>query len=172
MTQPGFWENQERAQELVAEKKKFGAVVTPIDSVCGLIEDGDVLIELGAEEAEMADGELSELIPRIEKVLGQLEFELMLGGEHDAGNAIMTLAPGAGGIDAADWAEMLLRMYAKWGTSMGFEIVEEDRQMGEEAGIRTATLYFKGPFAYGRLKAEHGVHRLVRISPFDGNARR
>jgi peptide chain release factor 2 len=172
MTQPGFWDNQELAQGLVQEKKKFGAVVSPLERVASLIDDGDVLVELGEEDADGVEADLCALTKQIDEILAKLEFQLMLGGEHDAGNAIMKLAPGAGGIDAADWAEMLLRMYAKWGDSRDFEVIQEDYQAGEESGIRSATLFFKGPYAYGNLKAEQGVHRLVRISPFDGNARR
>jgi peptide chain release factor 2 len=131
-----------------------------------------VLLELGQDDPSGVVADLVALTTRIEGILHKVEFQLMLGGEHDAGNAIMTLVPGAGGIDAADWAEMLMRMYIKWGKGQHFEIVEVDRQLGEESGIRTATLHFKGPVAYGYLKAERGVHRLVRISPFDQNARR
>jgi peptide chain release factor 2 len=171
MIQPGFWDQPERAQNTVIEKKRFGAVVGPLDEAMGLIEDGGVLLEL-AEEDPAAVGELSDLTARLQALLAKLEFQLMLGGEHDPGNCIMTLVPGAGGIDAADWAEILMRMYIKWGEAEGFELTQEDYQPGEEAGIRTATIHFAGPYAYGHLKAEQGVHRLVRISPFDGNARR
>jgi peptide chain release factor 2 len=172
MNQPGFWDNQEQAQEFVQEKKRVGAVVTPLDQVTGLIDDGGVLLELGEEDPAAVESDLAELTQQIDEILAKVEFQLMLGGEHDEGNAIMKLAPGAGGIDAADWAEILMRMYAKWGDSMKFDVIQEDYQAGEEAGIRGATLFFKGPYAYGHLKAEQGVHRLVRISPFDGNARR
>ena len=172
MTQPGFWDNQEQAQEAVIEKKKAAAVVTPLDEVGGHLDDGSVLLELGEEDPKAVETDLEQLGEQIESVLEKVEFQLMLGGEHDSGNAIMTLTPGAGGIDAADWAEMLMRMYIKWGNSKDFEIAQEDYQPGEESGIRTATLRFGGPFAYGHLKAEQGVHRLVRISPFDQNARR
>ncbi|MCA8958711.1 MAG: peptide chain release factor 2 [Planctomycetes bacterium] len=172
MTQPGFWDNPERAQEIVLEKKRVGGVVTPLDQAGRLVEDGEVLLDLGADDPEAVEADIVDSLTKLDQILDKLEFQLMLGGEHDAGNAIMTLVPGAGGIDAADWAEMLMRMYVKWGDANGYEMTEEDRQMGEEAGIRTATIHFKGPFAYGHLKAEQGVHRLVRISPFDGNARR
>lgn len=172
MAQPGFWENPERAQKTVAEKKRTGGTVGPLDEACALIDDGQVLLELGEEEPAAVEKDLAEVTGKVKGILEKVEFQVMLGGEHDPGSAFMTLVPGAGGIDAADWAEMLMRMYIKWGNSMGFDIIEEDRQPGEEAGIRTATLHFKGQFAYGYLKAEQGVHRLVRISPFDQNARR
>lgn len=172
MSQPQFWDNQERAQTTVLEKKKFVSVVAPIEKANSLIEEGEVFLELGEEDPEGVLSDLAVLCKSLEETLEKVEFQLMLGGEHDAGNCIMTLVPGAGGIDAADWAEMLMRMYIKWGEGMGFDLTQEDYQAGEEAGIRTATIHFKGAFAYGHLKAEQGVHRLVRISPFDGNARR
>ena len=172
MSQPGFWDNQEQAQAFVLEKKTVGAVVTPVDRALALIEDGGVLVELGEEDPASVEADLVEVVAKLTEVIEKVEFQLMLGGEHDAGNCIVTFAPGAGGIDAADWAEMLMRMYTKWGMSNDFEVITEAYETGEEAGIRLATIHFKGPFAYGHMKAEQGVHRLVRISPFDGNARR
>ena len=172
MSQPTFWDNQERAQETVQDKKRYANVVGPLDRAISLIEEGEVFLELGEEDPQSVDSDLKSLSQSLENTLEKLEFQLMLGGPHDSGNCIMTLVPGAGGIDAADWAEMLMRMYVKWGEAMDFELTQEDYQPGEEAGIRTATIHFGGPFAYGHLKAEQGVHRLVRISPFDGNARR
>lgn len=172
MSQPTFWDNQERAQETVQEKKRYANVVAPLDRAVSLIEEGEVFLELGEDDPQSVDSDLKSLSQSLENTLEKLEFQLMLGGAHDSGNCIMTLVPGAGGIDAADWAEMLMRMYVKWGEGMDFELTQEDYQPGEEAGIRTATIHFGGPFAYGHLKAEQGVHRLVRISPFDGNARR
>ena len=172
MTQPGFWDKQELAQTIVQDKKRFAGVVSPIERVERLLDDGEVLLELGQDDPSAVEPDLRELDAKVTQILEKVEFQLMLGGEHDAGNAIVTFIPGAGGIDAQDWAEMLMRMYTKWGSATGFEMIQEDYQPGEEAGIRTATVHFIGPFAYGYLKAEQGVHRLVRISPFDGNARR
>lgn len=172
MSQPEFWDNQERAQETVLEKKMYSSVVGPLEKAVGLIEEGEVFLELAEDDPDGVSADLTTLSESLETTLEKIEFQLMLGGKHDAGNCIMTLVPGAGGIDAADWAEMLMRMYVKWGENMDFDLTQEDYQPGEEAGIRTATIHFKGPFAYGHLKAEQGVHRLVRISPFDGNARR
>ena len=100
------------------------------------------------------------------------EFQLMLGGEHDDRNAILTLQSGAGGVDASDWTQMLLRMYVRWANDRNFDVEELDLQAAEEAGTRSATILIKGLHAYGKLKAEQGVHRLVRISPFDANSRR
>jgi peptide chain release factor 2 len=172
MSQPGFWDNQERAQALVLEKKKLGAVVEPLDRVVRLLDDGQVLLELGVEDPAAVASDLDVASSEMERTLGQLEFQLMLGGEHDAKNAFLTVTPGAGGVDASDWAEMLAKMYVRWAEDHGFEVEEQDFQRDEEAGIRTATFLVKGPYAYGHLRAEQGVHRLVRISPFDGNARR
>ncbi|MCA8951743.1 MAG: peptide chain release factor 2 [Planctomycetes bacterium] len=172
MTQPGFWDEPERAQPIVQQKKLCTQVVEPIDSIAQLIEDGRVLLELGEEDPKAVETDLVEVKKQIDTRLNDLEFQLMLGGEHDMMNAFVTIVPGAGGVDASDWAEMMLRMYVKWAATHDYELEENDMQMAEEAGIKTATILVKGPYAYGRLKAEQGVHRLVRISPFDGNARR
>ncbi|MEM7203742.1 MAG: peptide chain release factor 2 [Planctomycetota bacterium] len=172
MTQPGFWDNQEQAQGAVALKKQCTAVVEPIETVDKLLEDGDVLLEMAAEDPKAVAGDLVSSRADMERILDRLEFQLMLGGEHDNTNAIVTLQAGAGGVDASDWAEMMLRMYTKWANDEGFDVEAQDFQSAEEAGIRSATIAVRGPYAYGHMKAEQGVHRLVRISPFDGNARR
>jgi peptide chain release factor 2 len=172
MAQPGFWDDAEKAQAVVQQKKLCIQVVEPIDAITRLIEDGRVLLELGEEDPAAVAADLVATTGQIGQRLDGIEFQLMLGGEHDPKNAIVTIQSGAGGIDASDWAEMLLRMYIKWAPTHDYEVTEEDFQAAEEAGIRFATILVKGPYAYGRLKAEQGVHRLVRISPFDGNARR
>jgi peptide chain release factor 2 len=172
MSRPDFWDDGERAQTIVQKKKLCVQVVEPIDGLLRLIEDGRVLVELGAEDPPAVEADLVETERKIHERLDQLEFQLMLGGEHDPLNAIVTLQPGAGGIDASDWAEMMLRMYIKWAASHDYQVEETDFQKAEEAGIKNATIVVKGPYAYGRLKAEQGVHRLVRISPFDGQGRR
>jgi len=172
MSQPGFWDNQEAARQVMLDKKKCVAVVEPIDQVERLLADGEVLLELAAEQPDAVEADLAQNRAQIGEILDRIEFQLMLGGEHDDKNAILTLQSGAGGVDASDWAEMLLRMYAKWAARHGYEVEETDYQPAEEAGIKSATLVVRGPYAYGRLKAEQGVHRLVRISPFDGQARR
>jgi peptide chain release factor 2 len=154
------------------EKKKAAAVVEPINRAAQLLEDSEVLFELAEDDPESVADDLDAAEEQIAKILDSLEFQLMLGGEHDAMNAILTIQAGAGGVDAADWAEMLLRMYIRWAEANGYDVEEEDFQAAEEAGIRSATMRFAGPYAYGKLKAEQGVHRLVRISPFDGDARR
>ena len=172
MTQQDFWAEPERAQPLVLKKKLCIGVIEPIDKVVALLDDGKVLMELGEDDPAGVEQDLQEVERRIAEVLDKLEFQLMLGGEHDGKNATVTIVSGAGGVDASDWAEMLLRMYIKWAQKMDYEVQEQDFQKAEEAGIKNATILVKGPYAYGRLKAEQGVHRLVRISPFDGNARR
>lgn len=172
MTQPGFWDSAERAQTIVQKKKACVQVVEPIDAVLRLIEDGQVFLELGADDPAAVEADLVDTERKIDERLDQLEFQLMLGAEHDPMNAIVTLQPGAGGVDASDWAEMLLRMYIKWAAKHDYTVEESDFQKAEEAGIKNATIVIRGPYAYGRLKAEQGVHRLVRISPFDGQGRR
>lgn len=172
MTVPGFWDDQEAARNLVLQKKLCVAVVDPLDQLIGLLSDGEVLLELGEEDPEAVEEDLAGLDGRAQEILEALEFQLMLGGEHDMSNAIVTLQSGAGGVDAADWAQMLLKMYVHWAEDHDFEVQEYDMQFAEEAGIRSATVAVRGPYAYGKLKAEQGVHRLVRISPFDNEARR
>ncbi len=172
MAQPGFWEEPERAQQVVVKKKTCYQVVGPIESLQRLIEDGRVLIELGAEDPKAVEADLVDIDLKVTEWLDQLEFQLMLGGEHDGMNAIVTLQSGAGGVDASDWCEMMLRMYLKWAAKGEYTVEEADFQKAEEAGIKNATIIVRGPYAYGRLKAEQGVHRLVRISPFDGQGRR
>ena len=172
MTMPGFWDNQEAARLVMADKKKCVGVVEPIEKVRKLLEDGDVLLELAKEDLASVEPDLAQNRKQVDDILAKVEFQLMLGGEHDEMNAILTLQSGAGGVDASDWAEMLLRMYRKWASSHEYEVEESDLQPAEEAGIKSATLIVRGAYAYGRLKAEQGVHRLVRISPFDGQARR
>ncbi len=172
MSQPGFWDSPEAAQEFVEQKKRCANVVEPIQQVDRLLEDGEVLLELGADDPAAVEGDLGATRGKLEQVLDRLEFQLMLGGEHDEKNALVTLQAGAGGVDASDWTEMLLRMYDKWSRDQDFEVEIQDMQQAEEAGLRSVTFAVRGAYAYGRLRAEQGVHRLVRISPFDGNARR
>jgi peptide chain release factor 2 len=172
MSQPGFWDEPERAQKVVQEKKLCMQVIEPIDAMRRWIDDAAVLIELGEEDFLAVAKDLDEVEQKLAQQSEVLEFQLMLGGEHDGRNSMVTIQPGAGGVDANDWAEMLLRMYVKWAQSHDYQIDEMDYQKAEEAGIKNVTIRVTGPFAYGRLKAEQGVHRLVRISPFDGQARR
>jgi peptide chain release factor 2 len=172
MSQPGFWDDAERAQKVVQQKKLCTQVVEPIDRLGQFLEDGNVLVEMGEDDPRAVEADLQAAKAALAEGMDTLEFQLMLGGPHDVSNAIVTLQPGAGGVDASDFAEMLLRMYVKWAAKHDYDVAEMDFQKAEEAGIRNVTIIIKGPYAYGRMKAEQGVHRLVRISPFDGNARR
>jgi len=172
MAQPGFWDDADGAQKVVQEKKLCFQVVDPIDRLSQVVEDGNVLLELGADDPAGVEADLKAAKATLHQGLGALEFQLMLGGPHDASNAIVTLQPGAGGVDASDFAEMMLRMYVKWAAKHDYEVLEMDYQKAEEAGIKNVTVIIKGPYAYGRMKAEQGVHRLVRKSPFDSGNRR
>jgi peptide chain release factor 2 len=168
---PDFWNDQEAAQKMMSERSRLERAVTRQTEFESAIADAGVLLEF-VEEDEASLAELRSLLERLEKEVGQAETEMMLGGENDALNAICTIHPGAGGTESQDWAEMLLRMYLKWAESRGFKTEILDYQPGEEAGIKSVTFRVEGEYAYGLLAAEAGVHRLVRISPFDQAARR
>jgi peptide chain release factor 2 len=157
----------------MGEKKAAKGVVDPIDAVSAAIEEIELLGEMAAEEGEelvIEDAEKAMAV--IEKGIEELDFRVMLGAPQDRCNAFVAISAGAGGIDACDWAEILLRMYIRWGEAHGFDVEEMERTDEPEAGIRSATIKISGPFAFGNLKAETGVHRLIRISPFDSQARR
>jgi peptide chain release factor 2 len=152
-------------------------VVGDWDSASSGLEDIQLLIELGEEDGDAAaraeaQAEVREMLSTVEQTLAQMEFARMLSGEHDASNAIVSINAGAGGTEAQDWAEMLLRMYLRWAERRGFKAEITEYQPGEEAGTKGVTFTVSGDYAYGYLKAEKGIHRLVRISPFDSNARR
>jgi peptide chain release factor 2 len=153
------------------ERKKLEAAINRDRELAALISDIDTLIELGNEGEDVA-ADLEREIERLRKATEQLETEMLLSGENDHRSAILTIHPGAGGTESQDWAEMLLRMYLRWAERSGFDAVVTDRQEGEGAGIKSATVEINGENAYGLLQSEIGVHRLVRISPFDANARR
>jgi len=136
------------------------------------VDEAQVFLELAEEGDAEALGELRDTVEQVEAELAALELKQLLGGEHDAGNAIVEIHPGAGGLEAQDWAEMLLRLYLRWCERRGYRTELLEHQPGEGAGLKSATFTVEGPYAYGYLKAEAGVHRLVRISPFDANARR
>lgn len=148
-------------------------LVTDWDTVDRGLEDVQVLIELGEEvEDEETLAEIRGILPDLERKISQMEFARMLSGEHDASSAIVSINAGAGGTEAQDWAEILLRMYLRWCEGKGFKAEITDYQPGDEAGTKGVTFTVSGDYAYGYLKAEKGIHRLVRISPFDSNARR
>jgi peptide chain release factor 2 len=169
---PDFWQNQEAAQKLLKERSTLQETLDSWKRLAGGLSDGKVFLEMAAEGDEEGRTEAEAKAAELEKFLGEMELRQMLGGEHDAGNAIVTVRPGAGGTESQDWAEMLLRMYLRWAERRGFKTETVDLQPGEGAGIKNATFTVEGAYAYGYLKAEGGVHRLVRISPFDQNARR
>ena len=170
---PEFWNNNEQAQEVLKERTLFQKLVEDWETVDHALEDAQVLIELGAEdEDEEAHAEVQKMLPDLEKKIGQMEFARMLSGEHDVSSAIVSINAGAGGTEAQDWAEILLRMYLRWCESKGFKAEITEYQPGDEAGTKGVTFTVSGAYAYGYLKAEKGIHRLVRISPFDSNARR
>lgn len=169
----GFWDNQEKAQKIVGELKSLKAVVAPITDMLAEIDDLNVLHELAVEAA--SEDDLRDVASQADKLVGRLEnleLRTLLCGEHDAGNCFFSIHAGAGGTESCDWAEMLFRMYLRYFERAGYSVEEVDRTDGEEAGIRSVALKISGPYAYGYLSCERGVHRLVRVSPFDSQNRR
>lgn len=173
IAQPDFWDRGEQAQELLKERTNLQKIVEDWEGAASQLEDIQVLIELG-EESEDQDAldEVNALLPDLESLLGRMEFARMLSGPHDANNALLSINAGAGGTEAQDWADIVLRMYLRYCERKGFKTEFTDYQPADEAGIKSATFTVTGDFAYGYLKAEVGIHRLVRISPYDSNARR
>ncbi|NLJ80892.1 MAG: peptide chain release factor 2 [Firmicutes bacterium] len=170
---PGFWDNQELAQKTAKKISDLKQIKEEWQGVYQLYEDAETLLELWEETAESTlQGELDKCLQQMEQALDQLELKALLGGEHDRNNAILTIHPGAGGTESQDWAAMLLRMYSRWAENQGYRVKVLDYQAGEEAGLKDATILVQGLHSYGYLKAEKGVHRLVRISPFDSSGRR
>lgn len=173
MSDPAVWSDQERLTALGKEKNRIQADIDRFREIETEIEDISVTLELLEEETDPAlSEETTGRIAKVEEALKELEFTKMLSGPNDAAGAILSINSGAGGLESQDWAEMLLRMYTRWAESKGYETEIVDRLAGEEAGIKSATITVTGRYAYGYLKAETGVHRLVRISPFDAQARR
>ncbi|MBS3764688.1 MAG: peptide chain release factor 2 [Planctomycetes bacterium] len=173
MAQHDFWDNQKRAQKIIKRLKYLKGVCEPIQDLTQQIEDLEVLKELGEEEQD--EETLREVTARssdLEQELERIELQSMLGRPEDQKNAFLGIHAGAGGTESCDWAQMLLRMYTRWAESHGYATDLIDHRPGEEAGIRSATLHVKGSLAFGYLKSEIGVHRLVRISPFDSSGRR
>jgi peptide chain release factor 2 len=170
---PDLWQEREKAEALLREKRRVERELALFDGLAGGLEDAGVLLEL-ADEADDADtrSEVAEKLDAASDELAEVELRRLLGGEHDASNAIVSINAGAGGTDACDWAEMLVRMYMRWAERRGYRCEVMDLQPGDEAGVRSATFTVAGEYAYGYLKVEEGVHRLVRISPFDSQARR
>ncbi len=169
--QPGFWENPKEAEVVLHEIRSKKIWTNSFDTVQSGIDDLETLYEF-FELGEADEREINAEFNKLKKQLEELEFKRMLSNEEDQLSAMLEINPGAGGTESQDWAEMLMRMYMMWGEKQGFSVKRVNYQPGDIAGIKSATLEFDGPFAYGYLKAEIGVHRLVRISPFDSGARR
>ena len=173
MAEPGFWDDQESARATIDESNRLKGWVEPWEGLADQASELEALAELLDEEedAELA-GEFERELLALKKGVEALELKTMLRGDEDHREAIVTLHPGAGGLESQDWAQMLMRMYTRWAERRGFQVNVLDLQPAQEAGIKSATLEIKGESAYGYLKAERGVHRLVRISPFDAQSRR
>jgi peptide chain release factor 2 len=173
IARPGFWDRGDQAQELLRERTSLQKLVDGWEAAWQELEDLSVLAELGEEgEDEATLAEIRELLPALGQKVAKMEFARMLSGQHDPSNAIVSINAGAGGTEAQDWAEMLLRMYLRFCEKRGFRAEITDYQPGEEAGVKGVTFTVEGDYAYGWLRAEIGIHRLVRISPFDSSARR
>ena len=174
MASPTFWEDNRRAQEVIRERAELTRSVTRVRELTRAAEDLGVLLELAAEAGDdgSLDREIAEGVTRLGRELDEFELKVMLAGSHDAKAAILSIHPGAGGTESQDWAQMLLRMYLRWCERAGFKAEVVDLLPGDEAAIKSATVEVTGEYAYGFLRGETGVHRLVRISPFDASRRR
>jgi len=173
MADPSFWEDQENAQKVIDESNRKKKTYDNFKHLEKGVEDVEVLFEMVQEEADSdLEAELQEKVSTLQKELADYELNLLLDGPYDSNNAIIELHPGAGGTESQDWGSMLLRMYTRWAENHHFSVETIDYQAGEEAGIKSVTLMIKGHNAYGLLKSEKGVHRLVRTSPFDAAKRR
>jgi peptide chain release factor 2 len=173
MTMPGFYDDQEKSQKVISEMGEVKNKLERFGKLSTQYEEAQTLLEMIEEENDpslAAEGE--EAVNGVEKSIDELQLMTMLNGEYDHSNAILTFHAGTGGTEAQDWAEMLTRMYTRWAEAHGYTVEVLDVLEGDEAGIKSASMMIKGANAYGMLKSENGVHRLVRISPFDANARR
>lgn len=173
MQETYFWDDMKKAQEITQEAKGLKDRIGLVESFSQRIEDTETLIEMCKEEEdETLLQEILLEIKNLEKEIERFRIEILLSGKYDKNNAILDLHTGAGGTDAQDWTEMLLRMYTRWAEAKGFKVETLDILPGDEAGIKSVTLKITGDYAYGHLKAEKGIHRLVRISPFNANGKR
>jgi peptide chain release factor 2 len=171
MAAPNFWADQEAAQAVVAELKGLKALLKPITEAVEASGDLAALVEMAAEDEELA-AEVPGEVERLEELLEELELKALLDGPFDSSGALLTINARDGGTDANDWADMLLRMYVSWAKANDYSVELLDRQENEEAGINNASIAVRGPMAYGYLKGESGMHRLVRISPFNAEGKR
>jgi peptide chain release factor 2 len=170
---PDFWNDAKNAAKIQKEKTQCERKLEKYNLASEAIEDAKELYEMAKEESDEESIEsLYEDAPSLEVLIKNMELEVLLSGESDANNAILSIHPGAGGTESQDWASMLLRMYKRWAERRGFKVETLDYQVGDEAGIKDVSIIIKGENAYGYLKVENGIHRLVRISPFDSNAKR
>ncbi len=170
---PDFWNNPEGGQAIMQEKKRLESKVDHYNNLAGKMDDLEVMIELAKEESDAdLEQDIVDTLTEISKELDAFELETILNGDYDDNNAILSIHPGAGGTESQDWAEMLYRMYVRWAERHGYKVDVLDYLDGDEAGIKSVTLMISGENAYGYLKSEKGVHRMVRISPFDASGRR
>lgn len=172
MQEPGFWDDSKKAEEVTKKSKVIKDKMENYDKLKSQFEDIEVLRDMMEEDDEESAGEIIETIKSIEAEIDDYNMKILLAGEYDKNNAIVTLHVGVGGTDANDWTEMLLRMYTRWCESKGYSVETIDLIAGDEAGIKSVTLKVSGEYAYGYLKAEKGIHRLVRISPYNANGKR
>jgi peptide chain release factor 2 len=173
MSDAGFWNNQEQAKRIVAELKSLKSAIEPIEEMLRGVEDVRALFELAKEASDQATmEEADQTLTQLEKKAEKVELQSLLDGKNDARNCFVQIHAGAGGTEAQDWAEMLLRMYLYFFERRGWDVSEVDRNWGEQAGIKNVTLLVKGPYAYGYMRNETGVHRLVRPSPFNAQGKR
>lgn len=173
MADPGFWDSNGENQKILKERTLLLNSIAPWKQEVKELEEMNILLHLIEEQKDEQEAqELLQKIQKSEETIKQMEFQRMLGGEQDSRNAIVSINAGAGGTEAQDWSEMLLRMYLRWSERRGFQTEIIDILAGEEAGVKNVTFTVNGPYAYGYLKAETGIHRLVRISPYDAGARR
>ena len=173
MSAPGFWEDKGRSAKVLEEAKALKAAVKPYDEMTAALADAGELAGMAADEGDAATlGGIEREFPDLSRRLDAYELQALLSEPHDARGAFVDIHAGAGGTEACDWASMLVRMYTRWAEGHGYRVRVMDLLDGDEAGIRSCTLQVEGAWAYGRLKAERGVHRLVRISPYDANKRR
>jgi peptide chain release factor 2 len=174
MAAPTFWDDNRRAQELIRERTELSRTVGRLAELASQASDLTVMLELAAETGDdgSLDTEIAEGVARLTKGLDEFELKIMLSSPHDSKAAILSIHPGAGGTESQDWAQMLMRMYLRWCERAGYKAEVVDLLPGEEAGIKSATIEVTGEYAYGYLKGEAGVHRLIRISPFDASSRR
>jgi len=171
MSAPGFWDKPETAQDVGRKRARVEKRIASGEAINAKAEELEVLLEL-QREGEHVDADIEQLVAQLEAEVTSIEMTMKLSGEHDERDVILAIHPGAGGTESQDWAEMLLRMYLRYAERKGWSAEIVDYQAGEEAGLKSVTVMVRGDYAYGYMKSEHGVHRLVRISPFDAAKRR